>query len=68
MIIFEWISNYMSTPKIELSAEDEIMFYIAIAIVSLVVLVTMVAAAYAFKMIKSLITKTQERFNTNRKG
>lgn len=68
MIIFEWVSNYMSTPKIELSVEDEIMFYIAIAIISLVVLTTIVAAAYVVKMIKSLITKVQEQSNSNRKG
>lgn len=66
MIIFEWISNYLSTPKIELSIEDELMFYIAVSIISLVVLATIVAAAYAFKMIKSLITRAQKR--VNRKG
>lgn len=68
MIIFEWISNFMNTPKIELSVEDEIMFYIAIAIISLVVLATIVAGAYAFKAIKAVITKLQERLNSNRKG
>lgn len=63
MIIFEWISNYMNTPKIELSAEDEIMFYIAIAIISLVVIGAMVAVTYAFHMVKALITKAQKRIN-----
>lgn len=66
MIIFEWISNYMSTPKIELSVEDEIMFYIAIAIISLVAIGAMVVVAYAFHMVKALITKAQKRIN--RKG
>lgn len=36
--LFDWIEDYINTPKIEVTAGQEILFYLALAIIFLIVI------------------------------
>ena len=36
--LFDWIEDYINTPQIDLTAGQEILFYLALAIIFLIVL------------------------------
>lgn len=52
MFILDWINDYMNTPQIEMTAEVELLFYCALAIISVLVMVGMIGIYGMYYVIK----------------
>ena len=54
MFILDWINDYINTPQIEMTAEAELLFYCALAIISALVIVGMVGIYGIYYVIKKM--------------
>lgn len=63
MFLLDWINDYMNTPQIEMTAEVELLFYCALAIISALVIVGMVGIYGMYYVIKKLFKAIKRRIN-----
>ena len=63
MCLLDWINDYMNTPQIEMTAEVELLFYCALAIISALVIVGMVGIYGMYYVIKKLFKAIKRRIN-----
>ena len=62
MFLLDWINDYINTPQIEMTTEVELLFYCALAIISVLVMVGMVGIYGIYYVIKKMF-KTIIRMN-----
>ena len=64
-MFWEWIVHYMETPRLELSNEDEMLFYCGIMGIIIIVGIIISAIAVVIHFVKKFVDKTVEK---NRRG
>lgn len=62
MFLLDWINDYINTPQIEMTTEIELLFYCALAIISVLVMVGMAGIYGMYYVIKKMF-KTITRRN-----
>ena len=60
MFLLEWINNYISTPKMDMTVEIEALYYVALFIISSIVIVGIAFSDFIITKLKKFIKKIQE--------
>lgn len=60
MFLLEWINNYISTPKMDMTVEIEALYYVALFIISSIVIVGIVFSDFIITKLKKFIKKIQK--------
>lgn len=60
MFLLEWINNYISTPKMDMTVEIEALYYVALFIISSIVIVGIAFSVFIITKLKKFIKKIQE--------
>lgn len=63
MFLLDWINDYINTPQIEMTIEVELLFYCALAIISVLVMVGMVGIYGIYYVIKKMFKTITRRNN-----
>lgn len=63
MFLLDWINDYMNTPQIEMTAEVELLFYCALAIMSVLVMVGMAGIYGVYYVVKKMFKTIKRRNN-----
>lgn len=63
MFILDWINDYINTPQIEMTTEIELLFYCAVAIISVLVMIGMAGICGICYLIKKLFKTIKRRKN-----
>lgn len=60
MFLLEWINNYISTPKMDMTVEIEALYYVTLFIISSIVIVGIAFSVFIITKLKKFIQKIQE--------
>lgn len=63
MFLLDWINDYINTPQIEMTTEVELLFYCALVIISVLVMVGMVGIYGIYYVIKKMFKTITRRNN-----
>ena len=63
MFLLDWINDYINTPQIEMTTKIELLFYCALAIISVLVIVGMVGIYGMHYVIKKMFKTIARRNN-----
>lgn len=63
MFLLDWINDYINTPQIEMTTEIELLFYCALAIISVLVMVGMAGIYGMYYVIKKMFKTITRRNN-----
>ena len=60
MFLLQWINDYISTPKMDMTAEIEALYYVALLIISSIVIIGIAFSIFIITKLKKFINKIQK--------
>ncbi|EXM38552.1 hypothetical protein RASY3_14660 [Ruminococcus albus SY3] len=61
MFLLQWINDYISTSKMDMTAEIEALYYVALLIISSIVIIGIAFSIFIITKLKKFINKIQKR-------
>ena len=60
MFLLQWINDYISTPKMDMTVEIEALYYVALLIISSIVIIGIAFSIFIITKLKKFIEKIQK--------